>query len=260
MHPLKFMPNNQGAHPYEPNSREKKKTQREPQWSWIFIVEPWISALPPFLGSCASNLLSSSVKVSLFPGNNQPGVWKELGIWELGWMLFDKKTLKKKRCMKIWGKKEKPHHVCVMYLYMNMIRCTRMFHSIHRSIHYVNTTKKIKKTTLDSAVYTEKLSLDENTYHHLPTLRGQKKFSPISRDSDRGLSLLIFPHRKNVHIFTHPGFSCRLAGITSGWAYLLQDVGLSESWGGLRTWDSNSPNGMSSWWWGCWVRGYPLVN
>ena len=120
--------------------------------------------------------------------------------------------------------------------------------------------KKNKKTTLDSAVYTEKLSLDENTYHHLPTLRGQKKFSPISRDSDRGLSLLIFPHRKNVHIFTHPGFSCRLAGITSGWAYLLQDVGLSESWGGLRTWDSNSPNGMSSWWWGCWVRGYPLVN
>lgn len=44
---------------------------------------------------------------------------------------------------------------------MNMIRCTRMFHPLHRSIHYENTTKKIKKQPLiqlDSAVYTEKLS------------------------------------------------------------------------------------------------------
>ena len=76
-------------------------------------------------------------------------------------MLFDKKTLKKKMYENIGKKKEKTHHLCVMYLYMNMIRCTRMFHPLHRSIHYENTTKKIKKQPLiqlDSAVYTEKLS------------------------------------------------------------------------------------------------------
>lgn len=46
------------------------------------------------------------------------------------------------------GKKEKPHHIYVMYLYVNIIGCTRMFHPLHRSIHYVNTTKKIKKQPL----------------------------------------------------------------------------------------------------------------
>ena len=52
-------------------SREKK-TQQFP----VILDLRWVAldlGTSPVFGARASNLLSSSVKVSLFPGNNQPG-------------------------------------------------------------------------------------------------------------------------------------------------------------------------------------------
>ena len=75
MHPLKFMPNNQGAgSPMNPWKSREKKTQRFPVIRDLHCGALDLGTSPVF-GARASNLLSSSVKVSLFPGNNQPGVF-----------------------------------------------------------------------------------------------------------------------------------------------------------------------------------------
>lgn len=184
---------------------EKKKTQREPQWSGIFVVGRLGSRhFPRFWDHPPPICFRAVLRYRSFLETTNLAWLRSWDFGSWGWMLFEKKHFKKKDVWK-YREKKKNHTIYALCIYtwtwFDVHVCSILF----TDLYITKTPQKNKKQPLiqlDSAVYTEKLSPSVG-WKHLPTLRGQKKFSPISRDSDHGPSLLIFPRKKKCP-YLHP--------------------------------------------------------
>lgn len=188
---------------------EKKKTQREPQWSGIFVVGRLGSRhFPRFWDHPPPICFRAVLRYRSFLETTNLAWLRSWDFGSWGWMLFEKKHFKKKDVWK-YREKKKNHTIYALCIYtwtwFDVHVCSILF----TDLYITKTPQKNKKTTLDStwfcSLYWETISV---SWMKTPTdLEGTKKVQPHFKRFWSRSEFAHFPPKKKMSISSPtPGF------------------------------------------------------